>query len=295
MYDVMILGGGPAACAAALYCARSALRCVVLEGTPGGQMALTQHVDNYPGLPDADGFVLARKMREQAQRAGAEFVAHTAESVSLAGNVKKADGFSAKTAILATGASARRLGLANEAALLGRGVSYCAACDGAFFRGKRVGVVGGGNTAAGDALLLSRICSEVHLIHRRDALRASAAERQALCGLDNLHIHWNCEVTELLADEFLRGVVLLSLADGSREELALDGLFVAIGRDPETGLFCEVERDARGYLKADETTRTNLHGVFAAGDVRTKPLRQIVTAVADGAVSALAAEKFLRL
>lgn len=294
MYDVLILGGGPAGCSAALYCARSALRCVVLEGAVGGQMALTPHIDNYPGFPSADGFALAQKMRQQAQTAGAEFAAHTVQSVSLAGRVKTADGFSGKTAILATGASARRLGLANEAALIGRGVSYCAACDGAFFRGKRVAVIGGGNTAAGEALLLSHICSEVHLIHRRDTLRAGAAERQALCGLHNLHIHWNCEVAQLLADDFLRGAVLRSLGDGAISELALDGLFVAIGRSPTTALFTEVDRDDAGYLKADESTHTNLPGVFAAGDVRTKPLRQIVTAVADGAVSALAAEEYLR-
>lgn len=294
MYDVLILGGGPAGCTAALYCARSALRCVVLTETVGGQMALTPHIDNYPGAAAADGFALAEKMREQARSAGAEFVSRTVQTVSLAGNVKSADGFHGKTAILATGASAKRLGLANEAALLGRGVSYCAACDGAFFRGKRVGVVGGGNTAAGDALLLSRICSEVHLIHRRDALRAGAAERQALCGLKNLHIHWNSEVTALLADEFLRGVELHSLSDNTRRELALDGLFVAIGRTPQSALFAEVDRDEAGYLKADESTLTNLPGVFAAGDVRTKSLRQIVTATADGAVSAFAAENYLR-
>lgn len=294
MYDVMILGGGPAGCTAALYGARAGLSCVVLEGLAGGQVALTPRVENYPGAPGMDGQALAALMRRQAEEAGAEFLRLYAAEVSLTDEVKSAGNVSARTAILATGASPRRLGLAGEEELTGRGISYCAACDGAFFRGRRVAVVGGGNTAVSNVPYLSKLCSEVHLIHRRGTLRASAVGKEALCRLDNLHIHWNCEARELIAGEFLEGVRLENTADGKVETLPLDGIFVAIGRAPETTLFAGmVETDEDGYLLADESTRTSLPGVFAAGDVRKKPVRQIVTAVADGAVAAMAAERYL--
>lgn len=294
MYDVMILGGGPAGCTAALYAARAGLSCAVLEGLAGGQVALTPRVENYPGAPGMDGQALAALMRRQAEEAGAEFLRQYAAEVSLTGEVKSAGTVSARTAILATGASPRRLGLDGEEALTGRGVSYCAACDGAFFRGRRVAVVGGGNTAVSDVLHLSKLCSEVHLIHRRGRLRASAVGKEALCRLKNLHIHWNCEVRELIAGEFLEGVRLENMESREEKILPLDGIFVAIGRAPETALFAGmVETDEDDYLLADETMCTSLPGVFAAGDVRKKPVRQIVTAVADGAVAAMAAERYL--
>lgn len=299
MYDVLILGGGPAGYTAALYCARAGLSCAVVEGqSAGGQMAITPRIENYPGLPGTDGYTLALRMREQAEAFGARTLEDLATEVSLRGKVKTVrtlgDSYCARALIIASGASPRKLGLPGEDTLTGRGVSYCATCDGAFFRGKKVAVVGGGNTAVSDLLVLAKYCAEVHLIHRRDSLRAARAGQDALRGLANLHLHWNCAVRELLYDSFLQGVLLEDLQSGAKERLSLDGLFVAIGRKPETYLFRgQLEMDDGGYLLADETTKTSVPGVFAAGDVRTKPVRQIVTAVADGAVSALAAESYL--
>lgn len=294
MYDVLILGGGPAGCTAALYCGRAGLSCVVMEGNGGGQMALSVQIENYPGIPVADGSTLAGIMRAQAENAGAEFIPGKARRVSLHGKIKTADDICARTAILATGASPRRLNLPGEQNLVGRGISYCAACDGAFFRGRRVAVIGGGNTAVSDVLYFSGLCSEVHLIHRRGSLHAAAAGQSTLCSLPNLHIHWNCRACELVGGEFLQGLVLENTENGRKERLTLDGIFVAIGRAPETALFRGIlETDADGYLLAEESTHTAIPGVFAAGDVRKKPVRQIVTAAADGAVAALAAERYL--
>ena len=300
VYDMIVVGGGPGGYTAALYAARAGLDTIVLEKlSAGGQMALTEQIDNYPGFENGiDGFSLAEKMQKQAERFGARSEYAEVLRMDLTAVpklVETSEGiFRGKTVVLATGADPRTLGVAGESELVGRGVAYCAACDGAFFRGRRVAVVGGGNTAVSNVLYLSKLCSEVHLIHRRGTLRASAVGKEALCRLDNLHIHWNCEARELIAGEFLEGVRLENTADGKVETLPLDGIFVAIGRAPETTLFAGmVETDEDGYLLADESTRTSLPGVFAAGDVRKKPVRQIVTAVADGAVAAMAAERYL--
>ena len=300
IYDVMIVGGGPAGYTAALYCARAGFSTLVLEKlSAGGQIALTEQVDNYPGFDEGiDGFTLGQKMEAQAERFGAETELTEVLSLSLQGDVKTAvttEGtFQARVVILATGANPRPLGVADEEVFLGRGVHYCAACDGMFYRGKTVAVVGGGNTAAADALLLSRVAKEVHLIHRRDSLRATKIYHQPLQEASNVVFHWNSTVESLLPGEAFTGLRLRDKVSGAVTDLACDGVFVSIGRSPNTALVAgQVELDPADYAVADETTRTNLPGVFAVGDVRTKALRQVVTAAADGAVASHYAEEYL--
>ena len=299
VFDTVIVGGGPAGYTAALYCAHAGLSAAVLETLyAGGQMAATNRIENYPGFDEVDGFSLAQRMKEGAERAGA--VSYNTEVLELHLTetpkriVTSSGEFSAHTVILATGAQPRRLGDAREAEFTGRGLGYCATCDGMFYRGKTVVVAGGGNSAVEEALFLSRICQTVYVVHRRDALRADRAGIRALEQAENVHILYERRVAELLGEETLSGVTLENTRTGERETLACDGLFVAIGREPNTALFAgQVALDKAGYVDADETTRTNLPGVFAAGDVRKKPLRQIVTAAADGAVAAKFAEEFL--
>lgn len=299
-YDVLVIGGGPAGCTAALYAARAGLSTLLLEKLyAGGQMTQTAQIDNYPGFPEGiDGIALGTQMRAGAQRFGVEIRNAEVLSVNLAGREKTVETdsgrFTGKAVIAATGADHRHLGLPEEAALTGKGVAYCAACDGMFYRGKTVAVVGGGNTAAADALLLSRIAKKVYLIHRRNALRAEKIYHAPLTQAENVEFLWDTVVTELLHRDVLTGVGLKHLPTGEASTLPLDGLFISVGRTPATALFRgQLELDSAGYIVADESTRTNLPGVFAAGDVRTKPLRQIVTATADGAVAAQAAEEYL--
>lgn len=294
--DTIILGGGPAGLTAALYAARSGLETLVLEKlSAGGQMAETAKIDNYPGLHEGiDGFTLGRNMQQGAERFGAKTVRAEVLSVDLRKTPKviqtDSGTYYAKTVIIATGADHRRLGIADEQLLIGKGVSYCAACDGMFFQGKDVAVVGGGNSAATEALFLSHICRSVFLIHRRDTLRAARTSYESLLRAENVTFHWNSEVTAFLSDEKLRGIRILHKG-GSTEEIAVDGVFISIGRTPATSLFTgQLDLDTAGYIIADETTKTSVEGVFAAGDVRTKALRQIVTAAADGAVAAHFAE-----
>ena len=299
-YDLVIVGGGPGGYTAALYAARAGLSTVVLEKlSAGGQMALTRQIDNYPGFAEgADGFELAERMRQQAERFGAQTVYAEVQKLDLTAAPKEistSEGqFCAKAVILATGASPRELGVAGEQALAGRGVAYCAACDGMAYRGKTVVVVGGGNSAAADALLLSRIAKQVILVHRRDALRAEKAYHQTLLETENVTFRWNSVVTELLHGARLTGVRLRDVQTGAESVVNCDGVFVSVGRAPATGLVRgQLALDAGGYVVAGETTETSVPGVYAVGDVRTKPLRQIVTAVADGAVAAHMAEKYL--
>lgn len=300
LHDLVILGGGPAGYTAALYAARSGMDVTVLEKlSAGGQMGLTAQIDNYPGFPEGiNGFALGQQMQAGAERFGAKTLLAEVTAAHLTGPVKKLETsegpIQARAVILATGATPRHLGLAGEEALTGRGVHYCAACDGMFYKGKTVAVVGGGNSAVGDALLLSRVAKEVVLIHRRDTLRASASYNEALKGAENLTIRWNTVVTELLHDQRLTGLALRDTVTGQTSTLPFDGVFISVGRAPATELFQgQVTLDAAGYVQADETTRTNLPGVFAVGDLRTKPLRQVVTAVADGAVAVHFVEEYL--
>lgn len=300
VYDMIVVGGGPGGYTAALYAARAGLDTLVLEKlSAGGQMALTEVIDNYPGYEEGiDGFTLGEKMQQQAQRFGAKTGYAQVERAGLTASPKvlhTSEGdFYARTVVLATGADPRQLGLENETALTGRGVAYCAACDGMRYKGKTVAVVGGGNSAAEDALLLSRIAEKVILIHRRDTLRATKVYQQPLMNAQNVEFRWNSTVTELLHDGKLTGVKLRDVNTGEETVLPCDGLFISVGRKPASQLAeGQLELDAGGYIAADETTKTSVPGVFAVGDVRTKLLRQVVTAVADGAVAVHMAEEYL--
>lgn len=297
---VLIVGGGPAGYTAALYAARAGLSVAVFEKmAAGGQMALTSEIENYPGFSDGvDGIALGREMKQGAERFGTVTCQTEVLSLHLQPKLKQVQTtlgtFWGRTVILATGAEHRTLNLAHERELVGRGVCYCAVCDGMLYRNKTVAVVGGGNSAVSDVLFLSKICKKVYLIHRRDTLRASHSLSLALESADRVEVLWNTRVTELCFEKKLTGVRLEHLSDGTTELLPLDGLFISIGRAPMTQLFSEeITLDADGYAVADETTKTNVPGVFAAGDVRTKSLRQIVTAVSDGAVAAHFAELYL--
>lgn len=301
IYDVAIIGGGPGGYTAALYCVRSGLSAVVLEKlSPGGQMAATNIVDNYPGFEEGiDGFTLGQKMKAGAERFGAQTVLAEVKSADLKSRIKKIDSsegvFEAKTVIIATGAEAKKLGLPEETQLAGKGVAYCATCDGMFYKNKTVAVVGGGNSAVADVLYLSNICKEVYLIHRRGELRASAVYMNALKAAGNVHLVWNSVVSKLLYDKTLTGITVQNVESGETSDIECSGLFVAVGRLPNTALFKDaVELDDSGYIVADESTRTNIPGVFAVGDVRTKALRQIVTACADGAVASRYIEDYIR-
>ena len=300
VYDMIVVGGGPAGYTAALYAARAGLTTLVLEKlSAGGQMALTEQIDNYPGFEEGiDGFTLAEQMQRQAETFGARTEYAEVEKLDLNASPKVLDTsegtFLAKTVAFATGANPRELGIQEEAALVGRGVAYCAACDGMRYKDKTVVVVGGGNSAAADALILSRIAKKVILVHRRDTLRATKVYHEPLMKTENLEFRWNSTVSALLHGEELTGVRLKDTVTGAETDLACDAVFVSIGRKPATELVeGQLELDRSGYIMADETTRTNIPGVFAVGDVRTKPLRQVVTAVADGAVAVHMAEEYL--
>ncbi len=299
-FDLVILGGGPGGYTAALYGARAGLKVAVLERlSAGGQMALTHQIDNYPGFPEGiDGYSLAEKMQSQAHRFGAETIYAEVREADLLAEPKKLqtdkDVIFAKAVILATGANPRPLGLPEEKELVNRGVAYCAACDGMFYRGKTVVVVGGGDTAAADTLLLSRICKEVHLVHRRDSLRATKIYHEPIEKAENVVLHWNCTVEKILHEKKVTGIVLKNTKTGEEENFACEGVFVSVGRIPNTELFAsQLELDNAGYIVAGEDTCTGIPGVYAVGDVRTKALRQVVTAVADGAVAAHHAEEYL--
>ena len=299
IYDMIVLGGGPGGYTAALYAARAGRSVLVLERlSPGGQMALTSEIDNYPGFPEGvDGFELGMKFQEQAHRFGAETEYAEVRSMDLGSDPKvlhSPDGdFYARTVVIATGAGPRKLGIENEERLTGRGVHYCAHCDGMFYRGKTVVLVGGGNSAAAEALHLSRLAEKVILVHRRDTLRATKLYHEPLMKLPNIEFKWNSAVVELPGENRLSGVKIRNLISGEEELLDAAALFVSIGRTPSTALVAGQLELENGYIVADESARTSIPGVFAVGDVRTKALRQIITAAADGANAAHFAEEFL--
>lgn len=300
IYDTIIIGGGPAGYTAALFAVRAGLKTLVLEKiSAGGQMAQTNQIDNYPGFENGiEGFSLGHKMKQGAERFGVKSLQKTVFSVDFEPKIKKittdSGDFYAKTVIIATGAKHKHLGLENEENLIGKGLGYCAACDGMFFKGKNVAVIGGGNSAAADTLLLSKICKKVYLIHRRDALRATKIYQEPILNSENIEIKWNSKAIRFIFDDTVKGIEIKNDKNNSLETIAVDGIFISIGRTPETEIFKGIlELDNNGYIIADETTKTNIDGVFAAGDVRTKIVRQIVTAVSDGAVAAHFAEEYL--
>ncbi len=299
-FDTIIIGGGPGGYTAALYCARAGLKTLLIEKlSAGGQMATSSWVENYPGFESGvDGFELGEKMQQGAEKFGAVSVFKEVLSIELEKDpkiIRTDDGdYEAGTVIIATGASAKHLGLPEEEQLVNRGVAYCATCDGMRFKGKTVIVNGGGDTAVTDALFLSRICSQVYLVHRRDTLRASKRYLESIQQAENLTFMPDCKIRSFLHGKKVTGAVIENVKTGAVEEIACDGIFIAIGRTPNTGLFNgQLEMDTGGYIVADETTRTSIPGVFAVGDLRTKPLRQIVTAASDGAVASMFAEEYL--
>ena len=300
-YDIIVIGGGPAGYTAALYASRAGLSTLVIEKMSiGGQMALTDIIDNYPGFDEGvDGITLGMKMQAGAERFGAHTVYDEVVDLELAGNVKKVKTafgeYSAKALIIAMGAEPKKLGVEGEDGLLGRGVHYCAHCDGRFYKDKTVIVVGGGNSAAADALYLSNLAKKVTVIHRRDTLRATKIYHEPLMTRDNVEFLWNSEITNYLTEgNKLIGAEVKNKLNGEKTKISSDAVFVSIGRSPTTELLKgKLELDEFGYVIADESTVTSVPGVFVAGDVRTKTLRQVVTAVSDGAVAAHEAEQYI--
>lgn len=291
MKDTIIIGGGPAGLTAGLYLARGGFDVSLFEGGfLGGQAALTSNIENYPGFEEGIGGVeLSMKMEAQAKRFGLKFVYENVTSVELSGEEKKIitdkGAYVTKTVIIATGAYPRKLGLENEERLTGSGVSYCATCDGAFFAGKEVAVIGGGNTAAEDALFLSKIASRVYIVHRRDELRADKIYGTKLNAVSNVEILYSHTIQSIReSGGRVSGITVIGA--GRERELPVSGVFVAVGTLAQSGLFYETEKSEGGYIITDEEMRTSIDGVFAIGDVRRKPLRQVITAAADGAVAA---------
>ena len=301
IYDIIIIGGGPAGYTAALYAARAGLDSLLIEKiSAGGQMTLTGDIDNYPGFDEGiDGFTLGMKMQKGAERFGAKTEYSEVTSVNFSDKIKKiattTGTFLCKTAIIATGANPKELGIENESLLIGKGVHYCAHCDGRFYKDKTVAVIGGGNSAVADALYLSRLVKKVYLIHRRNALRAEKIYHEPLMQAANVEFLWDTVVTDFITENRIRGLKTKNTKSESKSEIFCDGIFISIGRKPATDFLKDsISLDDNGYIIADETTKTNIEGVFAAGDIRTKALRQVVTATADGAVAVHFAEEYLQ-
>lgn len=300
MYDIIIIGSGPAGLAAAIYGQRAKLAVLVIEKQPmsGGQIINTQDVDNYPGMPGVGGFELASKLRAHADAMGMEIVTEEVVSLELLGDVKKVVTetavYEGKTIIFATGATHRKLGVPGEDKWIGAGVSYCATCDGAFFREKDVAVIGGGDVALEDALFLARMSRKVYLIHRREEFRGAKSLQEKVFAAENIEILWDTVVEEIEGDASVTGLRLRQKKTGDSHTLSVQGVFVAVGLKPNSELAKGlVELDENGYIRAGEEGVTSVEGVFAAGDVRTKMLRQVITAASDGANAVTAAEHYL--
>ena len=300
MYDVIVIGAGPAGLSAALYAGRARLKTLVVEKKKeGGQIALTSEVENYPGCVEGEsGPTLIDRMYNQAKHFGAEFVYDEIESVDLQGSIKQLNGkkdvYKSKAVIVATGASSRPIGCPGEKEFIGKGVSYCATCDGMFFRGRDVAVVGGGNTALEDAMFLSNYCNKVYIIHRRDKLRGEEKIAKAISEKDNIEMVWNSNVVKLIGDDKVEGITVKNSVDGSEKDIQVSGLFIAVGQEPDNYDFEEVvELDDKGYVIAGEDCKTESKGIFTAGDCRTKNVRQLTTAASDGAVAAIGACEYI--
>lgn len=301
IYDLIIIGSGPAGLAAAIYAGRAELDTIIIEKAPisGGQIINTYEVDNYPGIPDISGYDLSTKFREHCDRLNMTFITGEVTDFTVQGQTKVItleDGttYNSKTVIIATGANPRKLKVEGEERLSGAGVSYCATCDGAFFKNKITAVVGGGDVAVEDAIFLARLCKKVYVIHRRDEFRAAKSYINKLMSTENIEILWDSVVEEIIGDD---QVEKISIKNRKTEEIStidLDGVFIAVGNKPNSEVYKEIVAvDNGGYILAGESCETNLPGVFAAGDVRTKELRQIVTATSDGANSITAVEHYL--
>ena len=299
MYDVVIIGGGPAGLSAALYLARAKVKAVLLEKSGyGGQIALTQKVKNYPGIYEISGKDLADSIHEQGERYGGEFSFEVAKEI-IDENDKKIvitdkRKIECRAIIIATGAAPKKAGFEGEEEFIGKGVSYCATCDGAFFRKRTVAVVGGGDVAVEDAIFLAGLCSKVYLIHRRDSLRAADSLQKKLMSMENVEILWNCEVKEIQGEDMVEKILVYHNQDDSQSEIEVNGVFIAVGIHPNTELYQGlVEMDEQGYVLADESCKTTVDGIYAAGDIRKKALRQIITAVADGANAVTSTQNYL--
>lgn len=298
MYDIIIVGAGAAGLTAAIYARRAAKRVLVLEAkTYGGQIINTLDIENYPAEAHISGFDFATKLYNQAKDLGAEIVFEKVVDIRDGGKIKEVatekNTYSARAVIIATGSANRKLGLENEDELVGKGVSYCATCDGAFYKGKTVAVVGGGNTALEDALYLAEIAAKVYLIHRRDEFRGEESTVGRLKVKDNVEFVYNSNVVKLNAGKRLESIEVVN-SDGSRRTIDVDGVFVAIGRIPENQSFAKlIDLDKAGYVKAGEDCATNVEGIFVAGDNRSKEVRQLVTATSDGATSATRAVRYI--
>lgn len=299
MYDLIIIGSGPAGLSAAIYGKRAGLDTLVIEKNPmsGGQVLTTYEVDNYLGMPGINGFDMGMQFRAHADKLGVAFKEAEVESVEDRGSYKivktKEEALETKTVLLASGAEHAKLGVPGEEALAGKGVSYCATCDGAFFRGKNTAVVGGGDVALEDAIYLSRICQKVYLIHRRDELRGAKILQEELKQIPNITVLYSHAVTKIQGEDAVEALVVKDLKTGEEASLEVSGVFIAVGIHPNTALLENIAaRDEAGYILAGEDGVTDRPGIFVAGDTRKKPLRQIVTAVADGANAAISAASY---
>lgn len=300
MYDLLIIGSGPAGLGAAIYGERAGLKLAVIDRSPisGGQVLTTYEVDNYLGLPGMSGSDISERFREHADKLGVSFLTADVESIEAVGQKKiihtDEGDYEAKAVIIATGATHAMLGVEGEMKLAGMGVSYCATCDGAFFRGRTVAVVGGGDVAVEDAIFLAGICKKVYLIHRRDELRAADSLQKKIMSLPNVEILWNSEVSKIQGEDIVESLVLYQNQTKEEQVLEVNGIFIAVGIIPNTEKFRGlVDMDEKGYILADESCVTSAPGIFAAGDIRKKALRQIITAVADGANAVNAVQSYM--
>lgn len=298
MKDIVIVGGGVSGLSAAIYAGRAELDAIMIEKNfPGGQIVNTSGVENYPGILEINGADLANVMYEHAKKFGTEIIFDEVIEIKIEGNVKKVrtktEEYEAKVVILSMGANPRNLGVLREETFIGRGIGYCAICDGGFYRGKTIAVVGGGDTAVEDALYLSRIAKKVYLIHRRDELRANKNSQKKLFE-SNVEVIWNSKIVELFGEDRLNGIRIENINDNITKNLDVDGVFIAVGSSPQTWLVKDlVELNEQGYIVAGEDCSTSVDGVLAIGDIRTKQLRQVITAASDGAVSIYEAEKYI--